>query len=80
MFLSYEHEDARRFRLTQEPTDRFKNTRKSPVEDNKTCEAISSLQFENDANIDRYSPSNGQPVVFPLHYSWRQMLNEGPGP
>ena len=39
MSHNYEHEDARRSRLTQEPTDRFKNTRKSPIEDDKTYEA-----------------------------------------
>ena len=39
MFLSYEHEDARRFRLTQELTDRFNKIHKLPVEENKTCES-----------------------------------------
>ena len=42
--------------------------------------SISALQFENAHNIDRYSLSNGQPLVIPLHYSCRQMLNEVPGP
>ncbi|CAG7557568.1 unnamed protein product [Fusarium equiseti] len=54
------------FRLVQEMRDHIKNALKLPVEDDNTYEA--------------YYPSNGQPVVIPLHYTCRQMLNEVPGP
>ncbi|RBR14520.1 uncharacterized protein FIESC28_07649 [Fusarium coffeatum] len=47
MSLSYEHEDARHSRLTEGTTDRFKNTRKLPVEDDKTYDAIPIARLQN---------------------------------